>query len=145
MVRKAQPIKLSDDDLRSLKTLLRRGSTKARIQTRARVLDLLHRGQHPDAIAQTLQVTTTTVYNLKRCYLAEGLEAALYDKPRSGRPVEIDASPRWKSWTARCKDLSKSESRCKSKSSGNSQSRKRARNWVATMRMSNAKTKITEY
>lgn len=102
MARKAQPIKLSDDDLRSLKTLLRCGSTKARVQTRARVLDLLHRGQHPDAIAQTLQVTTTTVYNLKRCYLAEGLEAALYDKPRSGRPVEIDGQARAKITALAC-------------------------------------------
>lgn len=102
MARKAQPITLSDSDLRSLKTLLRRGSTKARIQTRARVLDLLHRGQHPDAIAKTLQVTTTTVYNLKRCYLAEGLAAALHDKPRSGRPVEIDGTARAKITALAC-------------------------------------------
>src|SRR2546423_13910610 len=40
-----RPFKLSDDDLRSLKTLSRRGSTPARTQTRAHVLDLLHRGQ----------------------------------------------------------------------------------------------------
>jgi transposase len=53
------------------------------------VLDLLHRGQHPDAIAATLQVTAATVYNLKRRYLADGLATALHDKPRSGRPVEI--------------------------------------------------------
>lgn len=96
MARKAQPIKLSGDHHRSLKTLLRRGSTKARTQTRARVLDLLHRGQHPDAIAETLQVTTAIVYNLKRRYLAEGLEAALSDKPRSGRPIEIDGQARAK-------------------------------------------------
>jgi len=83
MARKAQPIKLSDDDLRSLKTLLRRGSTPARTQTRARVLDLLHRGQHPDAIAATLQVTTATVYNLKQRYVADDLATALQDKPRS--------------------------------------------------------------
>jgi putative transposase len=102
MARKAQLIKLSDDDLRSLKTLLRRGSTKARIQTRARVLDLLHRQQHPDVIAETLQVTTVTVYNLKRRYLAEGLAAALYDKPRSGRPVEIDGPARAKITALAC-------------------------------------------
>src|ERR1041385_8424588 len=93
---KAQTIKLSNDDLRSLKTLLRRGSTPARTQTRARVLDLLHRGQHPDAIAETLQVTAVTVYNLKRRYLADGLAAALHDKPRSGRPVEISGAQRAK-------------------------------------------------
>ena len=102
MARKARPIKLSDDDFRSLKTLLRRGSTSARTQTRARVLDLLHRGQHPDAIAETLQVTTATVYNLKQRYLAHGLDAALYDKPRSGRPVEISGSQRAKITALAC-------------------------------------------
>jgi putative transposase len=104
MARKAQPIKLSDDDHRSLKILLRRGSTPARTQTRARLLDLLHRGQHPDAIAETLQVTIVTVYNLKRRYLGEGLEAALYDKPRSGRPVEIDGKTRAKITALACSD-----------------------------------------
>lgn len=102
MARKARPIKLSDDDHRSLKTLLRRGSTPARTQTRARVLDLLHRGQRPDAIAETLQVTTTTVYNLKQRYLAQGLEAALYDKPRPGRPVEIVGTQRAKITALAC-------------------------------------------
>src|SRR5437016_4208098 len=102
MARKAQPIKLSDDDHRSLKTLLRRGSTKARTQTRARGLDLLHRGQHPDAIAATLQVTTATVYNLKRRYLAAGLEAALSDQPRSGRPIEINGQARAKITALAC-------------------------------------------
>lgn len=104
MARKAQPINLSDDDLRSLKTLLRRGSTPARTQTRARVLDLLHRGQHPDTIAATLQVTTATVYNLKHRYLAAGLEATLYDKPRSGRPVEIDGTQRAKITALACSE-----------------------------------------
>jgi putative transposase len=94
MPRKVQPIKLSNDDLSSLKTLLRRGSAPARTQTRARVLDLLHRGQHPDQVAETLQVSGTTVFNIKRRYLEEGLQAALVDKPRSGKPPTIDGKMR---------------------------------------------------
>ena len=94
MPRKAQPIKLSNDDLSSLKTLLRRGSTPARTQTRARVLDLLHRGQHPDQVAQTLRLSAATVFNIKRRYLQEGLDAALFDKPRSGKPPTLDGKMR---------------------------------------------------
>jgi transposase len=94
MPRKAQPIKLSNDDLSSLKTLLRRGSAPARTQTRARVLDLLHRGQHPDMVAETLQLSGATVFNIKRRYLEEGLDAALFDKPRSGKPPSIDGKMR---------------------------------------------------
>ena len=102
MARTAQPLKLSDDDLRSLKTLLRRGSTPARTQTRARVLDLLHRGQHPDRVAEMLQVSGATVFNIKRRYLDEGLEAALFDKPRSGKPASIDGSQRAKITALAC-------------------------------------------
>jgi putative transposase len=104
MARKAQPLKLSDDELRSLKTLLRRGSTPARTQTRARVLDLLHRGQHPDRIAETLQVSGATVFNIKRRYLDGGLDAALFDKPRSGKPPSIDGSQRAKITALACSD-----------------------------------------
>jgi transposase len=102
MARKAQPLKLSDDERRSLKTLLRRGSTPVRTQTRARVLDLLHRGQHPDRIAETLQLSGATVFNIKRRYLDEGLEAALFDKPRSGKPPSIDGSQRAKITALAC-------------------------------------------
>lgn len=102
MARKAQPIHLSDDERRSLQTLLQRGTTTARTQTRARVLDLLHRGQHPDAIAETLQVSTATVYNVKGRYQRAGFEAALYDQPRTGRPVEITGAQRAKITALAC-------------------------------------------
>src|ERR1044071_6373901 len=92
MPRKAQLIKLSTADLSSLKAILRRGTTPARTQTRARVLDLLHRGQHPDQIAETFQISGPTVF--KRRYLEEGLQAALIDKPRSGKPPTIDGKMR---------------------------------------------------
>jgi putative transposase len=94
MPRKAQLIKLSNDDLSSLKNILRKGAAPARTQTRARVLDLLHRGQHPDLIAETLQISGATVFNIKRRFLDEGLDATLVDKPRSGKPPTIDGQIR---------------------------------------------------
>ena len=104
MARKAQPIKLPDNELRSLTTLLRRATSSARTQTRARVLDLLHRGQHPDHIAETLQVSSATVFNIKRRYQQEGLESALFDKPRSGKPPSIDGTQRAKITALACSD-----------------------------------------
>jgi len=94
MPRTAQPIKLRKTELRSLTTTITRGKTSARTQTRARILDLLHRGQHPEEIAATLQVSQQTVFNVKRRYLKGGLDAALFDQPRSGRPIEIDGTQR---------------------------------------------------
>ena len=102
MARKAQPIKLSVDELRSLKTSLNQGTAPARVQTRARILDLLHRQQAPAAIAAVLQVGIATVFNLKRRYLAAGLNEALQDKPRSGKPCRIDGTARAKITALAC-------------------------------------------
>jgi transposase len=104
MPRKAQTIKLSNDDLSSLKTLLRRGSAPARTQTRARLLDLLHRGQHPDHVAETLQVSGATLFNIKRRYLEVGLQAALFDKPRPGKPPTIGGKMRAQITALACSD-----------------------------------------
>jgi len=82
MARTAQPIKLSIDERSSLTTILRRGTTPARVQRRARVLDLLHRGHQPNQLATTFGLSVPTIFNIKRRYLAEGLDAALIDKPR---------------------------------------------------------------
>jgi len=102
MARKAQPIKLSNDERSSLTILLRRGTTPARVQTRARVLDLLHRGHHPTEIAATLSLSTQTIFNIKRRYLSDSLDAALYDRPRSGKPCKIDGAQRAKMTALAC-------------------------------------------
>jgi len=102
MPRTAQPITLPTNDLRSLTTIVRRGTTSARTQTRARTLDLLHRDEHPEEIAATLQVSVQTVFNIKRRYLTGGLDAALFDRARSGRPVEIDGQQRAKITALAC-------------------------------------------
>ena len=94
MAKTAQPIKLSKNELRSLTTTIKSGTTRARTQTRARILGLLHRGQHPQEIASALQVSLQTIFNVKRRYLAKGLETALFDQPRSGRPIRIDGAQR---------------------------------------------------
>ena len=102
MARKPQLIKLSADELRSLKTPLTKGTTSARVQTRARILDLLHRQRAPADIAAVLRVGIATVFNIKRRYLAEGLNAAMHDKPRSGQPCRIDGVARAKVTALAC-------------------------------------------
>lgn len=107
MPRKAQPIKLSNHELSSLKNILRRGSAAARTLTRARVLDLLHRRQHPDQVADTLQLSGASVFNIKRRYLEAGLDAALFDKHRPGRPATIDGQMRAKITALACSSAPK--------------------------------------
>jgi transposase len=111
MARKAQPIELSTDEQRSLKTILRRGTTAARVQTRARVLDLLHRGRHSNEIAATLSLSLPTVFNIKRRYLEEGFDSALQDKPRSGAPQRIEAQARAKITALACSEAPEGHAR----------------------------------
>jgi transposase len=94
MARQRQFIQLSIEERRSLKTLFRSGKGANRLQTRARILHLLDREVPPPEIAQTLSCGIATVYNVKRRYQSEGLESALSDKPRSGRPQRIDGRAR---------------------------------------------------
>ncbi len=102
MARTTQPIKLRKHELRSLTTIIKRGTTTARTQTRARILDLLHRGEHPEAISSLLQVSLQTIFNVKRRYFTNGLDAALFDQPRSGRPIRIDGTQRAKITALAC-------------------------------------------
>ena len=102
MARKAQPVTLSNNEIRSLKNTLTRGTTSARTLSRARILDLLHRQKQPADVAALLQVSPQTVYNVKRRYLAGGLQLALFDQPRSGRPIELDGKQRAKITALAC-------------------------------------------
>ena len=94
MARTAQPVELSKDERSSLTTILRRGTTPARVNARARTLDLLHRGHHPTEIATTLSLSLQTIFNIKRRFLSQGVDAALYDRPRSGKPPKINGTAR---------------------------------------------------
>jgi transposase len=94
MARQTEFIQLSSEERRSLKTLFSGGNDSNRKQTRARILDLLERHTPPTEIAGLLGCSPTTVYNIKRRYQSEGLESALSEKPRSGKPRQISGEAR---------------------------------------------------
>src|SRR5215203_5736754 len=104
MPRNRQIIQLSKADKSSLTKTLARKATSAREQTRARVIDLLARREHPESIARLLGVGIATVYNLQRRFLVEGLEAALKDKPRSGKPKRITGEQKARLTALACSD-----------------------------------------
>jgi DNA-binding CsgD family transcriptional regulator len=81
MPRKRQIIQLSETEQSSLTKILSRGKSSAHEQRRARVLNLLNRGEHPKQLAKVLQVGIATVYNIQKRYLEEGFRSALTDAP----------------------------------------------------------------
>lgn len=111
MPRNRQSIQLTDQDYRSLTNILSKGKSTARVQTRGRVLDLLHRGEHPERIVEILQVGIGTVYNLQRRYLKEGLESALTEKPRSGKPPRITGEQKARITALACSDAPEGHAR----------------------------------
>lgn len=76
-----------------LEALTRSGSCLARTQTKARILLLTDRNQaqpRVDAdIAMLLHVSRPTIIRTRRRFVLEGMDAALYDKPRPGAQPKI--------------------------------------------------------
>lgn len=90
----SQNVKLSAEERQELERLLRAGSAPARMQTRARILLLSDRSQgqwrSAPAVAAAVMVHANTVRNVRRRFIADGLAAALHDKPRPGAKPKLD-------------------------------------------------------
>jgi transposase len=79
---------LKQRDRLILRGLLRRGEHHAREMVRANMLLALDRGAEDSTIAQVMGVERTTIWRTRKAYLEGGLESALYDMPRPGRPMK---------------------------------------------------------
>jgi putative transposase len=82
-------IRLSAKEREQLLAQLNRGTQRARVLTRARILLLADEQLTDEEIAETLQVSRGTTFRVRRRYCQEGLEAALHDRPRSGAPPKV--------------------------------------------------------
>lgn len=96
-----QHLKLSAVDRAYLQALLKKGSLRVKVFRRAQSLLALDAGQSLEQVAQAVGVNYNTVATWRDRYKAEGLRA-LEDKPRSGRPVEIDGVQRAKVTALAC-------------------------------------------
>lgn len=92
---KKQHLKLNEADERYLTELLSKDQAKARVVRRSAALLQLNQGLTLQAVADTLKVQHWTVSMWRNNYLETGLDF-LSDKPRAGRPVEIDGEQRAK-------------------------------------------------
>lgn len=99
---KKEHLKLTDEERATLTALLTKGSLKVRTFKRATGLLELDRGRSLQTVAETLRVNYNTVAGWRDRYAEHGLDGALYDKPRSGRPIEIDGVARAKITALAC-------------------------------------------
>jgi hypothetical protein len=86
-------IHLSDEERQELESLIRRGESAARIQTRARILLLCDESQNAQKttkeIASALLCCLPTITNIRRKFVEGGLANALYEQPRPGQKPKI--------------------------------------------------------
>jgi transposase len=81
-------IKLNTRDRIWIKELLK--YEEPRVIRRANILNCLHLGYGSTEIAEILNVDRRTVSNIANAYLDGGLDTALFDDERSGRPIDFD-------------------------------------------------------
>ena len=98
---KKQYVQLSPIDREYLEALISKGELKAKTYRRVLSLLELDRGQTYTAVSKTVKMTIPTLSTLAWQYRENGLQALL-DRPRSGRPVEIDGEQRAKITALAC-------------------------------------------
>jgi transposase len=89
-------IELSSDEDNYLKSIIKNRTMQSQVVDRARMLLWKSEAQSDKAIADHLGVSVNTVRRCIDRYLANGLNLALFDDERSGRPIEItDDAKAW--------------------------------------------------
>ncbi len=79
-------VQLGDGDRHQLRSLLRKGRASARCLTRARILLAADELQTDEEIAESLEVSLSLIYQVRRRLLQEGLPAALQRRAAPPRP-----------------------------------------------------------
>jgi transposase len=83
-------VQLGKKDRRQLAAMLAKGRESARVLRRASILRQLDEGQKAARVAANAGVAAKTVRAVARRYEEEGLESALYEKPRPGKQRALD-------------------------------------------------------
>ncbi len=85
----AKVLDISTEDYEYLQSLTRQRTIQAQVVDRAKILIYKAQGASNSSIAERIDVNINTVKLCLNKYKAGGIEAALFDAQRKGRPVEI--------------------------------------------------------
>jgi transposase len=89
MSAKKHVVSLTDEERETLKSYVRGGVHSTRFLNRVRILLQADDGQGDPEIARHVGVSKVTVYNIRRRFATQGLQAALTEKSRSGAPRKL--------------------------------------------------------
>lgn len=83
-------LRLSEEDRQLIGVFRSKGMRNVREINRAHILSCLDRGISESQIMAVLGVGRTAIWRTRAAYLEGGLDYALYDMPRPGKPTEYD-------------------------------------------------------
>lgn len=89
MARKASKLELKDGDYEYLRSMIKQRTVQAQIVIRAHILLDKSNGMASEAIAKIYDISPATVQLCINKYREGGIDRALFDDQRSGRPREI--------------------------------------------------------
>jgi transposase len=97
-------VKLDEKQRQYLQKIVKSGKDKARKITRCRILLLADeaRDKTDEEIADALNVCLATIYNIRRRYHHDGLEAAINERPRPGQPIKFTGKDKAKITALAC-------------------------------------------
>lgn len=101
-MKKQYKVELSQEERSQLNRLTTQGTEKVRKVKRAKILLLADEGKKDQEIAERVEVSVGTVERIRKRYAQAGLEGAVNEKPRSGRPIGISAQTRAKVTALAC-------------------------------------------
>jgi len=91
-MRKTYLVTLTDDERTTLHDLTKKGTGAARRLTRAHVLLHADAGVPDRTIAESLHIGRATVERIRKRFVAQGVEAALSERPRPGARCKLDGT-----------------------------------------------------
>ena len=86
----SRKIRLRGAERRYLREMRRKGRHSTRVLLRVQILLLAHKDWSTRKIEEATGASAATIKRTKRWYQEDGLNAAIFDAPRPGRPKKVD-------------------------------------------------------
>lgn len=110
-MKKKIQIHLKAKDRKRLKEIVKKGEAKARKITRCHILLLSDKKESNSQIRRTLDIALLTIRRIQQRYEDGGLEWAIEERPRSGKPPKFNGKQKAKITVLACSTPPKGRSR----------------------------------
>jgi transposase len=100
-------VQLPEDELQEVQTIIKKGVSKARTITRARILEAVHAGKLDKEICSALGTVRSTAHDTRKKYVEGGLQKALYDANHPGKARKLSGEQEAEVIAIACTDAPK--------------------------------------